>query len=100
MEKEAFQAPVPESQDRHGGIVTRNVSGYNRLVAERSQLAREDGLAPSRRLPLFALLAALALASGALAAERVELRDGCPRDAGDTCFGDLGTLDPTLLNWG
>jgi hypothetical protein len=47
-------------------------------------------------LPPFTLLAALALASGASAAERVELRSDCPRDAGDTCFGDLGALDHWL----
>ena len=39
-EEEAFQALVPESQDRHGRIVTRNVSGYNRLTAGCSGPAR------------------------------------------------------------
>lgn len=29
-EEESFQALVPESQDRHPGILTRNVTGYNR----------------------------------------------------------------------
>jgi hypothetical protein len=32
-EEEAFQALVPEPQDRHGRIVTRNVAGYKRLTA-------------------------------------------------------------------
>jgi hypothetical protein len=32
-EEKSFQALVPESQDRHRGILTRNVTGYNRLIA-------------------------------------------------------------------
>ena len=39
-EKEALQALVLELQDRHGRIVTRNVSGYNRLTGGRSGPAR------------------------------------------------------------
>ena len=31
-EEEPLQALVPESQDRHGGMLTRNVVGYNRLT--------------------------------------------------------------------
>lgn len=46
----------------------------------------------------LALLLASALAGSvaAQAAERVELRSDCPRDASDTCFSDLSTLDHWL----
>jgi hypothetical protein len=41
-EEEALQALVPEVQDRHASIVTRNVSGCNRLTAGYGGSARRE----------------------------------------------------------
>jgi hypothetical protein len=51
-----------------------------------------------RRVARVALLASLLAPAAALAeSDRVELRADCPRDADDTCFSDLSTLDHWLF---
>lgn len=47
-EEAALQALVPERQDRYRRIVTRNVSGCNRLTADDSGPARLSRSFPSK----------------------------------------------------